>query len=207
MKKSLVYCGVMFSLFLVLAMAAYDGGGYGTHVRSYRFLHNTISDLGCLRGIGGRPVAASVVLFGLACLHGAVFLVLAYGWQRPRGLVYAPRVILGWLAGLSLVGVAAFPGDVWPLAHGVAATATLSALAGALAVSAFERRAPRYALWSLVLALYALFPGVWRPWLSIVAGQKLVVCGAVACMGYEWLRAKVAKSGRAQVHSLATLHV
>jgi hypothetical protein len=198
-----LFAAAQLIVLTLLAMLLYPGGTVADPgSRGYDFFRNFFSDLGRTVSPAGEPNTASAVLFALALtvaglgLAGFFVAVLQFFWQESRllrtlGLLTAAS---GLISGLSFVGVAWAPANLWLGVHGwfvgTAFRAFLVAVLFQLVAVVLHGRYPKvyaavYAGFALLLTsyLWLLFEGP-RPdspaGLTIQAtGQKIIVYAAL----------------------------
>ena len=198
-----LFAAAQLIVLTLVAMLLYPGGTVADPAsHGYDFFRNFFSDLGRTVSPAGEPNTASALLFFVAlCVAGlglASFFVAAlqFFWQEGRllrtlGLLAAAS---GLIAGLSFVGVAWTPANLWLGLHGwfvgTAFRAFLAAVLFQLVAVVLHRRYPKayaavYVAFALLLAsyLWLLFEGP-RPdspaGLAIQAtGQKIIVYAAL----------------------------
>ena len=115
-----------FVLLTFLAMLAYPGGTYQEpSAQGYQFFRNFFSDLGLSQTYSGGPKTISFLLFVIALTLAGVALVLFFLFAPPlfkkRRMAYGLSIIgavFGILSGLSFIGVAVSPADLYLSLHG-----------------------------------------------------------------------------------------
>ncbi len=115
-----------FVLLTFLAMLAYPGGTYQEpSAQGYQFFRNFFSDLGLSQTFSGGPKTISFLLFVIALTLAGVALVLFFLFAPPlfkkRRLAYGLSIIgsiFGIISGLSFIGVAMSPADLYLSLHG-----------------------------------------------------------------------------------------
>jgi MFS family permease len=202
----------VYAFFNLLAMFLYPGGtSSDKDIECYLFFENFFSDLGMVSTYSGQPNAPSLLLFASALvLIGIAFVFFfvmmpsffAATWQERA----FSRVgsIAGVVAGVSCIGIAVTPWDLWMGAHLVFAYA----LSGSFLLSAIfyfaamlaNRRYPNayaavFALYTIVLGAYLGFilfgPGMGTKAGSMIlaTGQKVVIYLGMMCWFVQFLGA------------------
>ncbi|MBV9973004.1 MAG: hypothetical protein JO135_06685 [Candidatus Eremiobacteraeota bacterium] len=163
--------GVVFLILTVLAMLLYPGGRVGDpHSVGYAFFSNFFSDLGQTRTYGGHANVPSLILFCIALVGAAVAIALFFAsfaglFQRGTTARTAANIgsILGILAAICFVGVAATPWNLYLRAHNdfvqwafrLYLLAVIAATAATLLTPRFPRNfAVVFGLFALLLAAY-----------------------------------------------------
>jgi hypothetical membrane protein len=127
-KNSFLFIAIGCMLFVVLtliAMLVYPGGSHANLSQAgYSFSHNFFSDLGLRQAHNGQPNPIAGVLFFAALTLAGLMLVLFF-FQFRRFFLDTRRdqiisllgSLLGLGAGISFIGVAFTPADVYMEAH------------------------------------------------------------------------------------------
>ncbi|MEJ2209502.1 MAG: hypothetical protein P8129_10755 [Anaerolineae bacterium] len=204
---------IQFVVLTLVAMLAYPGGTVADPTtQGYRFFQNFFSDLGRTATPLGQPKALSFVLFVVALTGAGLGLVLFSLvmpglFRRARGahVLSLAGSLFGTLAGLSFVGVALAPADVFLPAHALfVQTAFLSLFVAAVAYSGAIWRTPDYPRRYLALFyafdllllgyLWLLFfgPPLDSPYGLIIhaGGQKAIVYAAILAVCFQALGAR-----------------
>jgi hypothetical protein len=115
----------MFVVLTLIAMLTYAGGTVDDHAaKGYSFTHNFLSNLGMVTALSGQPNWVSAVLFFLslgaagACL--VIFFVLFprfFQDSRLQRILSMTGSTMGVLAGISFIGIAFSPADLFRPAH------------------------------------------------------------------------------------------
>jgi hypothetical protein len=117
-------CGLFISL-TIIGMLFYPGGTWANPTTDgYRFFQNFFSDLGMWTTPGGNanPIAATLFLVGLACSGlGLILFFLTFprfftNYRWLKWLSWLGMVIGVW-SGISFVGIAFTPADIFLNAH------------------------------------------------------------------------------------------
>jgi hypothetical protein len=165
-----VACGLFFAL-TVVAMFLYPGGRVGDpQSTGYAFFTNFFSDLGQTRTYGGHANGPSLVLFcvalGATAFAMGLFFVgfsLFFAPASPARLTSTLGAVCGIVAGLSFLGVAATPWNVYLRAHNefvlwafrsFLAAVVLCAVAGFVAPNFPRRFAWVFVAFAVLLAVY-----------------------------------------------------
>jgi MFS family permease len=175
------------------------------------FFENFFSDLGMVRTYDGQPKTFSMLLFASALLLMGIafimFFVLMPSYftaTRPERVASRLGSIAGVLAGVSCIGIAATPWDLYLSAHvifafGLSASFLLSAVSYLVAMLANRRYPNRYAalfaVYTIILGVYLslmlLGPGIdTKEGLTILAtGQKIAIYLGMLCWFVQFLGA------------------
>jgi hypothetical protein len=165
-----VACGVFFVL-TVAAMFLYPGGRVGDpQSTGYAFFTNFFSDLGQTRTYGGHANLPSLVLFcialGATAFAMGLFFIgfsLLFPAGSPARLTSTLGAVCGIVAGLSFIGVAATPWNVYLRAHNefvlwafrsFLVAVVLCAAAGFVAPNFPRRFAWVFVAFAILLAVY-----------------------------------------------------
>ncbi|MCP5100827.1 MAG: hypothetical protein GY943_35195 [Chloroflexi bacterium] len=116
---------IQFLLLTIIAMLLYPGGVWGNETTvGYNFFQNFFSDLGLITALNGVPNTPSTILFVVALTVAGLSLILFF-LTFPRFFTHTP--ILKWIcrlaalvgvwAGVSYIGIAATPADLFLDAH------------------------------------------------------------------------------------------
>lgn len=191
-----------FVLSLALAMWFYTGGNMADrHAPGYSFWINMLSDLGTTRSWSGRPNYISAGLFALAMTFAGVGTGL-YFVTFARRACQGPfsrlpggfAVLFGLPAAILLVGVACFPANLWPAAHGYCAGRAVGFLAAGMlfqglallcSVGASRRAGMTLIVLAILLGAFAFLPRlglaihIWPGLMILAVAQKLTVLAAV----------------------------
>jgi hypothetical protein len=196
---------LLFPLLTSLAMLFYPGGTRGNpDLQGYRFFENFFSELGLTQSYAGGPQTASLTLFTLAMTLAGAALVLYYclapslfQGKTSLKILSLAGSFFGVMAGLSFIGVAFTPADVYLAPHAlfvqlafVTYFAAVSIYAAAIFIHpGFKNKFGWVNLsFGILLGIYVwlLFYGpgtTTQSGLVIqVTGQKLIAYAAVACM-------------------------
>jgi len=202
----------VYALFNLGAMLLYGGGtSSDPTVGSYTFSQNFFSDLGMVRAYSGQPNTFSLLLFASALLLMGIPLIIFFAimpgyFTGTRLQRTASRVgsIAGVVAGLSCLGIAATPWDLFLRAHltfvyMLSASFLVSILCYFIAIAANRGYSNRYAA---VFAAYAVILGAYvglmflgpdmgtREGLAVlVVGQKVVIYAGMLCWFVQFLGA------------------
>lgn len=204
----MLYAAVGFVVLTLVAMLLYPGGTVADPAAErYLFFHNFFSDLGRTAAADGEANALSAILFVIA-LTGAglslawFFLAAPPLFRRSRAarLVSLLGSLSGIVSGLSFVGVAWTPANLWLDPHRFFVMTAFEAFLGAALLYAvailLDQGYPSiYALAFLAFAgllagyLVLLFTDP-RPdspdgLLIQATGQKVIVYAAIICMGFQ----------------------
>jgi hypothetical membrane protein len=205
-------CFAVYALFNPLAMLLYPGGtSTDPDAQGYSFLENFFSDLGMVRTYGGEPKTLSLVLFASALVLMGIAYLLFFAimpgyFVETRGERVASRLgsVGGMLAGVSCLGIAATPWDLFLDAHlvfaGGLSTSFLLAVA-CYAVAIWKNRsypntyAAVFAAYLVILAAYVALM-VLGPDIStdagrvvMAAGQKIAIYSGMLCWFAQFLGA------------------
>lgn len=195
----------LFPVLTILAMLFYPGGTRANpHTQGYSFFENFFSELGLTQSYAGGPQTASFILFSAALFLAGAALVLYYClapslfWDSTRlKILSVAGSIFGIISGLSFIGVALTPADVYLASH--AMFVQLAFVTFFVAVSLYAPAIfihpgfPNKYGWvnlsfGVMLGIYVwlLFYGPESSSQSgliiQVTGQKLIAYAAVACM-------------------------
>jgi hypothetical protein len=215
--RALVFClaaAVVYAAFNALAMLLYPGGSLSHQdAEGYSFLENFFSDLGMAYTYGGETKMLSLMLFASALvLIGIAFVlfftVMPSTFTATRLERVTSRVgsIAGVLGGISCIGIAATPWDLYPDAHTVFSYAlSASFLLGVLCylVAILKNRTYPNA-YGAVLAAYlvilaafsflmvlGLDPDTRRGLATLAVGQKIAIYSGMICWFAQFLGAIV----------------
>jgi hypothetical protein len=203
---------VVYALFNLLAMLIYPGGTSSDQdLKGYRFFENFFSDLGMVQTYAGQPNTASMLLFASALvLMGIAFILFFllmpgyFATTQPERVSSRIGSIAGVLAGLSCIGIAATPWDLYFGAHLVFAfmlstSFLLSVVLYLVAMLKNRRYSNTYAsvlaLYTIVLGAYLslmlLGPGMdTREGSMILAtGQKVAIYLGMVCWSIQFFGA------------------
>jgi len=203
---------MVYACFNGLAMPIYPGGTSSeSDAQGYRFLENFFSDLGMVRTYGGQPNTGSLLLFASAMgWMGTAFILFSAtmpGYFTASRLERAAsRVgsIGGVLAGLSCVGIAVTPWDLYLSAHllfvYLLSMSFLLAVVGYFVAIWANRSYPNayaavFAVYTIILGVYMglmfLGPdaGTSEGLVILAAGQKIVIYAGMACWFVQFLGA------------------
>jgi hypothetical protein len=193
---------IQFVVLTLLAMLVYGGGTVvDPTTRGYSFFTNFFSDLGFTRTRLGAPNTASAILFFVALTLAGLSLVLFFAamprffrGSRLSRVLSSTGSIFGVVSGLSFVGVAFTPANLYLGAHGMfVQVAFVSFFAAVLCYLAAIPLTPSFpnayttvfAVFALLLAgyLWLLFfgPHLDSP-LGVqiqATGQKIIVYAAI----------------------------
>ena len=114
-----------FPVLTTLAMLFYPGGTRSNpELQGYRFFENCFSELGLMQSYSGGPQTASFILFTLALALAGAALVIYYClapsifWGKTSlKILSLAGSFFGVTAGLSFIGVAFTPADVYLAPH------------------------------------------------------------------------------------------
>jgi glucan phosphoethanolaminetransferase (alkaline phosphatase superfamily) len=196
---------LLFPILTTLAMLFYPGGTRSNpDMQGYRFFENFFSELGLTQSYAGGPQTASLILFTLALALAGAALVLYYClapsifWTKTSlKMLSLAGSFFGIIAGLSYIGVAFTPADVYLAPHALfvqLAFVTYFAAVSLYAAAIFIHPGfPNKFGWvnlsfGILLGIYVwlLFYGpgtATQSGLVIqVTGQKLIAYAAVASM-------------------------
>lgn len=210
--KTCVVSFIVYAVFNLLAMLLYPGGtSFDIDVKGYLFFENFFSDLGMVRTYGAQPKTCSMLLFASALVLMGIafiffFVLMPSYFTATRSERVASRVgsIAGVLAGVSCIGIAATPWDLYftphlIFAYGLSASFLLSVVSYLVAVLA-NRRYPNtyaavFAVYTIILAAYLglvlLGPDMrTKEGLKILAtGQKIAIYLGMICWFVQFLGA------------------
>ena len=204
----MLYAAVGFVVLTLVAMLLYPGGTVADPAAErYLFFHNFFSDLGRTEAIDGEANVLSAILFVIA-LTGAGLSLAWFFLSAPRLLLRsrAGRVlsllgsVFGVVSGLSFVGVAWTPANLWLETHRFFVMTAFEAFLGAALLYAvailMDRGYP-----SLDALAFLLFAGLLAGYLVLLfngprpdsaeglmiqaTGQKVIVYAAIVCMGFQ----------------------
>ncbi len=193
---------LQFVVLTVVAMFAYPGGTVADpKTTGYSFFHNFFSDLGRTETALGVPNTFAAILFFVALTLAGLGLVLFFllmpsllGRGRPAWLLSLLGTLFGILSGLSFVGVAATPANLFLEPHKILVQAAFLCFFAAvlayipamlLARSNPRRYAGVFGLFALLLGAYVwlLFfgPGLDSPQGLVIqaTGQKIIAYAAI----------------------------
>lgn len=116
---------LLFPILTALAMLFYPGGTRDDpSTRGYRFFENFFSELGLSQSYAGGPQTASFLLFTTALTLAGIALVAYFiiapslFWERRKlRLLSLVGSIFGVISGLSFIGVALSPADLYLATH------------------------------------------------------------------------------------------
>ena len=223
-RQILILCVASFAayaFFNLLAMFLYPGGtSSDKEAKGYLFFENFFSDLGMVQTYGGQPNTLSLLLFASALvLMGTTFvfffIIMPSYFTATRLERVSSRVgsIGGVLAGVSCIGIAATPWDLYLSAHlifvySLSASFLLSVVFYFVAILANRRYPNTYAA---VFAVYTIILGAYlclmflgpdidtREGLVILAtGQKIVIYSGMMCWFVQFLGAYEYHEGHSQ---------
>jgi hypothetical membrane protein len=205
-------CFAVYALFNPLAMLFYPGGtSIDPDAEGYSFLENFFSDLGMVRTYGGEPKALSLVLFASALVVMGIAYVLFFAimpgyFVETRVEKVASRLgsVAGVLAGVSCLGIAATPWDLFLDAHVVFASGLSTSFLLAVvcyAVAIWKNRsyanayAAVFAAYLVILAAYVCLmvlgpdPSTGEGLVVMAAGQKVAIYTGMLCWFVQFLGA------------------
>ena len=116
---------IQFILLTIIAMLLYPGGTWDDQTTiGYSFFRNFFSDLGLITALNGEPNTPSTILFIIALTVAGMSLILFF-LSFPRFFSHATPLkwisrlgaVIGVWAGISYIGVAATPADLFLAAH------------------------------------------------------------------------------------------
>jgi hypothetical protein len=214
-KQVLVLCVVSFivyALFNLLAMLLYPGStSSDKHARGYSFSQNFFSDLGMTRTYGGEPKMLSLVLFASALVLIGVAFVLFFAIMPSYFTATRSQRVSSWigsiggvLAGVSCIGIAATPWDLYFDAHlvfafGLSASFLLAVVCYFVAILMNKGYSNVYAAvlaaYMVILAAYSclmvLGPGIdtGEGLVILATGQKIVIYSGMVCWFVQFLGA------------------
>lgn len=121
----MMFGSIQFSILSFIAMLFYQGGTItNPNIPGYSFFHNFFSDLGRTKAWSGKSNVISYVIFTITLtIFGISFLLyfitMPYFFVERKLEKYLSIIgsILAIITGISLVGVAFTPYDVYPSAH------------------------------------------------------------------------------------------
>jgi len=121
----MMFGSIQFIILTFIAMLFYQGGTFNNpNIPGYSFFHNFFSDLGRVKAWSGKSNVISYVLFTIALtIFGISFLLyfitMPYFFVERKLEKYISIIgsILAIITGISVVGVAFTPYDVYPSAH------------------------------------------------------------------------------------------
>ena len=203
---------IVYALFNLLAMFLYPGGtSLDKGARGYSFFENFFSDLGMVRTYDGEPKTLSLWLFASALVVIGIafilfFVIMPGYFSATRRERVSSRLgsISGVLAGVSCLGIAATPWDLYLDAHlifafGLSASFLLAVVFYSVAIFANRRYSNTYAavfaVYLVILAAYLclMFLGPdmdTREGLVILAtGQKIAIYSGMVCWFIQFLGA------------------
>jgi hypothetical protein len=212
--RIVVLIGLLFYLLITISMLLYPGGTKADpHTQGYSFFTNFLSDLGHTVAISGQSNLASMVLFIIALILGAMATAL-FSLAFTQLFTLSPFTIrlsrlgalCGLLAGLCILGVAVVPEDLSSWLHNFFIYAALVVFVAAylfyfLAVVRTKGLPKRiswvfialgvvlvvYTIISVWVTLFGPAPGT-PAWVVIQAtGQKIIVYVAVLALLVESL--------------------
>jgi MFS family permease len=210
--KTSVVSFIVYAVLNLLAMLLYPGGtSLHKDVKGYLFFENFFSDLGMVRTYGGQPntfsmllFASALVLMGIAFIFFFVLMPSYFTATRPERVASRVGSIAGVLAGVSCIGIAATPWDLYLDAHlifayGLSASFLLSVVFYPVAMLANRRYPNTYAM---VFAVYTIILGAYlglmllgpdmgtEEGLKILAtGQKTAIYLGMICWFVQFLGA------------------
>ena len=214
-RRILILCMASFVVYAfinLLAMLLYPGGtASDKDVKGYLFFESFFSDLGMVRTYGGQSNTLSMLLFasalalmGIAFVFFFVILPSYFTATRIERVSSQIGSIGGVLAGVSCIGVAATPWDLYLSAHlifvySLSGSFLLSVVFYFVAMLTNGRYPNRYAA---VFAVYTIILGAYlclmflgpdidtRKGLAILAtGQKIVIYSGMMCWFVQFLGA------------------
>jgi MFS family permease len=210
--KACLVSFIIYAVFNLLAMLLYPGGtSFDKDAKGYLFCENFFSDLGMVRTYGGQPKTSSMLLFasalvlmGIAFIFFFVLMPSYFTATRPESVASRVGSIAGVLAGVSCIGIAATPWDLYFNAHlifayGLSASFLLSVVLYMVAMLA-NRRYPNtyaamFAVYTIILGAYLalMFLGPdmgTKEGLRILAtGQKTAIYLGMICWSVQFLGA------------------
>jgi hypothetical protein len=210
--KTCVVSFVVYAVFNLLAMLLYPGGtSFDKDVKGYLFFDNFFSDLGMVRTYGGQPntfsmllFASALVLMGIAFILFFILMPSCFTATRPESVASRLGSIAGVLAGVSCIGIAATPWDLFLSAHlvfayGLSASFLLSVVFYLVAMVANRQYPNAYAA---VFAVYTIILGAYlglmllgpamgtKEGVTILAtGQKMAIYLGMLCWFAQFLGA------------------
>ena len=196
---------LLFPVLTTLAMIFYPGGSRGNpNQAGYRFFENFFSELGLSQSYAGGPQTASFIFFTAALSFAGAALILYYilapslFWATTKlRITSLAGSFFGVLSGLSFIGVAFTPADIYLAPHTLFVqlafvTFFIAVSFYALAIFLHPGFPNKYGWvnlsFGILLGVYIwlLFYGPGTDTQSgliiQVAGQKLIAYAAVACM-------------------------
>ena len=196
---------VQFPILTFAAMLAYPGGTYSDHTKqSYLFFQNFFSDLGLSQTHSGGPKLLSSILFFIALTLAGLGEILFFSFAprlfKSRHLAYVLSLIgsiFGMISGLSYIGVAFTPADLYLQPHALfvqlAFVSFLIAVLFYLAAVLLTPNYPKVYAWTYLAFALLLAGYVWLLFsgpsafaahgLVIQAtGQKVIVYAAILTM-------------------------
>jgi hypothetical protein len=202
----------IYALFNLMAMLLYPGGtSSDKDVEGYLFLENFFSDLGMVRTYGDQPKTISLLLFASALsLMGIAFVCFFAIMPSYLATTRLARVtsrigsIGGVLAGISCIGIAATPWDLYLDAHlifvlGLSASFLHAVALYAVAILASRKYPNAYAavfagymvILGVYLCLMFLGPdiGTREGAVILATGQKIVIYSGMTCWFVQFLGA------------------
>ncbi len=214
---------IVYAVFNLAAMLLCPGGtSLDQDVKGYLFFENFFSDLGMVRTYGGQPKTVSMLLFASALvLMGITFIfffVLMPSYftaSRPERLASWFGSIAGVLAGVSCIGIAATPWDLYLSAHlvfayALSASFLLSVVFYLVAMLANRSYPNTYAA---VFAVYTIVLGVYLGLMLLgpdmgtddgltilVTGQKMAIYLGMLCWFVQFLGAYEYQKRHSQWH-------
>lgn len=214
-RRTLRFClasSAVYAVFNLMAMLLYPGGTViDQDARGYSFLENFFSDLGMAHTYAGEAKVLSLVLFASALVLVGIAFVLFFAMMsstftetRLERVTSRLGSIGGVLAGVSCIGIAATPWDVYSGAHivfsyGLSASFLLAVVCYLIAMLKSADYPNAYAA---VFAAYLVILGAFaclmvlgldaktRQGLVILAaGQKVAIYSGILCWSVQFLGA------------------
>ena len=196
---------LLFPVLTSLAMILYPGGTHSNpDTKGYRFFENFFSELGLTKSHAGGPQTASFILFTVALSLAGAAMVLYYFlapslfWDRAKLRFFSlVGSFFGVLSGLSFIGVALTPADLYLAPHSMFVQlafltffVAVTIYAGAIFINpGFPNRYGWVNLsFGVLLGVYIwlLFngpsPETQTGLIIQVTGQKIIAYAAVVCM-------------------------
>lgn len=207
---------IAFVVLTIVAMLLYPGGSVSSpNSQGYSFFFNFFSDLGQTHigySSAGTPNTPSMVLFCIALTAlglGLARFFVTFGtlFQRSPAAIWCSRIasLCSIVAGLSYIGVAFTPWNIFLQAHNVfvswAFRAFLAAIVFSIAAILLEPGFPRrfaviFGGFAVVLVLYVLLlafgPSTGTPEGSVVqaTGQKIITYASILTIFIQALAAR-----------------
>jgi hypothetical protein len=211
----LAFCLVCFTVYVLfnpLAMILYPGStSTDQDSEGYSFLDNFFSDLGMVHTYGGEPKTLSLVLFASALVLIGIAFILFFAtmpsyFVKTRLERVSSRIgsIAGVLAGMSCIGIATAPWDLYLnvhmiFAYGLSLSFLLAVVCYSIAILK-NRRYPNiyagvFAAYLIILATYVSLmltgPDIsTREGIVVMAvGQKITIYAGMFCWFVQFLGA------------------